>query len=295
VVNEDMRAFRRTLTALLRRLLPAPAARDGAAIGPAGAEITPAAASFVDGVDGRRIFIDPRDQRAAALIRAGGDFNPHSTRMWRELVARERWTHVIDVGASYGEMIVRVDFAPGADVVALEPNPYILPYLRRTLGEAGVRVAVLPLAASDRAGKVVMMIDRDWSGMSSLVAGQKQSESHAQEMREVDAVRLDELVRSRGCVPARLLVKIDVEGHEIAVLRGLGSLPKETEAFAALVEVLHLSDSDLDWIVSRFRVELYALHEQRLAAVEVADGAALRSLLREGRYYPQDAVLRLKR
>ncbi len=92
----------------------------------------------------------------------------------------------------------------------------------------------------------------------------------------------------------RLLIKIDVEGHEVAVLRGLGDLPRDLEDFAALVEVLHLADVDIDWILSRFAVALFDLSAGKLVTVAPATARELRDLLTGGIYYPQDVVLRRK-
>lgn len=250
--------------------------------------------SCVETAEGRRIYVDPRDGRAAALMRAGGDFNPTTLLMWRNLCTERAWTHVIDVGANYGEMIVGASLPAGAHVVALEPNESLLPALERTLREAGLNVEILAAAASETTGSAMLTIDRDWSGMSSLIAGQEQSAGHAQDVREVATVTLERLVRERARGPVRLLVKIDVETHEVPVLRGLGSLLAELEEFAALVEVLHLSEEDLGWIASRFRVELYDAGRGGLAAVDAADGAALRAVLAGGKYYSLDAVLRRK-
>jgi FkbM family methyltransferase len=294
---ETLRASRSwRLTAPLRALrarLPSPAAPARPDAAPDGAPARGTALAVVT-ANGRCIFADPRDQRAGALVRAGGDLNPESLRVWRALCAENDWTHVIDVGANYGEMIVAVDFPHNADVIALEPNPYVLPYLLRTLRESGQRVEVFAAAASDGAGTAAITIDRDWSGSTSLIGGQAQSAGHTTESSTVPTVTLDQLIDARRTPPARLLVKIDAEGHEAAVLRGLGDRPEQMEDFAALVEVLHLADADLDWIAGRFSLSLYDRKDGRLTIAAAADGAALRGLLNDERYYPQDIVVRAR-
>jgi FkbM family methyltransferase len=284
------------LTAPLRALrarLPLPAAPARPHAAPDDAPARGAALSVVT-ANGRRIFADPHDQRAGALVRAGGDFNPTSLHIWRALCAENDWTHIVDVGANYGEMIVAVDFPHGADVIALEPNPYVLPYLLRTLRESGERVEVFAAAASDGTGTAAITIDRDWSGSTSLIGGQAQSAGHTTESCAVPTVTLDQLIDARRTPPARLLVKIDAEGHEAAVLRGLGDRPEQMEDFAALVEVLHLGDADLDWIAGRFSVSLYDRQDGCLTLAAAADATALRGLLNDDRYYAQDIVVRAK-
>jgi FkbM family methyltransferase len=249
---------------------------------------------FVIGPHGGRIYVDLGDQRAAALLEANGDYNPLSHVMWRKLVAERAWTHIIDVGANYGEMLVGVAFPENAALIAIEPNPYLLPYLRRTVAEAGLAIELVAAAATDQNGMIALSIDRTWSGMSSVIGGQQQSQGHVLEVREIPATTLTSLVRERFKSVASLLVKIDVEGHEAAVLRGLNDLLPSLESFAALVEVLHLDDGDLGWILAHFDVALLDRQTNELATVEMKSAQDLRGALAAGRFYPQDVALRRK-
>lgn len=249
---------------------------------------TPPAAEFVVGPSGHRIYVERGDERGAHLIKSGGDFNPPSLTMWRALVAQRDWTHIVDVGANYGEMLVNVPLPKGASVVALEPNPHLLPYLERTLREAELNVEIVMAAASDRNGMSMLHVDRTWSGMSSLVPVEN---GHEIAHYDTPSLTLAPLIRARAKAPPRLLVKIDVEGHEIAVLRGLEELLPETEHFAALVEVLHVTDNDLDWLLARFTVALLEQQSGSLVPADATSASELRALLKSGRFYPQDVVL----
>jgi len=249
--------------------------------------------TFVIGPGGRRIYVDPSDHRAQALIQAKGDFNPPTLALWQRLIDERAWTHIIDVGANYGEMLAGVTL-PDVTVLAIEPNPHLLPHLARTLREAELNVEVIAAAASDRVGTIAMNIDRTWSGMSSAVAGQSQSEGHVIETRAVAATTLELLVREHGRGIVRLLVKLDVEGHEVAVLRGLENLLPDLDQFAVLIEILHLGDEDLDWILSRFSLALLDLRQNSLASADAATAQALHGLLATGNFYRNDAVLRRK-
>ena len=249
---------------------------------------------FVDGPNGVRIYVDPRDGRGLNLIKVNGNFNPLSHVIWRKLVAERAWTHILDVGANYGEMLVGAAFPKSAALMAIEPNPYLLPYLKRTIEEAGLPVELVAAAASDRDGTIALSIDRNWSGMSSVILGQQQSVGHVLEVRDVPATTLTSLIRGRFKSVASLLVKIDVEGHEVAVLRGLDGLLPELEGFAALVEILHLDDGDLDWILARFDVALLDQRTNALVTVDTTSAQELRGALANGQFYPQDVALHRK-
>ena len=110
-------------------------------------------ASSVRCANGRTIYVDSNDARGRSLIQSGGNLNPKSRAMWQALLAEREWTHVIDVGANYGEMLVGVELPRSATAIALEPNPFVVPYLQRTLQDAGLGVKLIAKAASARRTK----------------------------------------------------------------------------------------------------------------------------------------------
>lgn len=80
---------------------------------------------------GAWIHVDPLDRRAQKLIQSDGNLNPPALSAWHLLLQQHAWTHVIDVGANYGEMLVNGGLPSGASIIAVEPNPAIRPYLER--------------------------------------------------------------------------------------------------------------------------------------------------------------------
>jgi FkbM family methyltransferase len=241
---------------------------------------------------GRRIYVDPLDERGKALIKSAGNLNAPSLKIWQTLISEGEWTHIVDVGANYGEMLMNVSLAGDAVVTAIAPNPYVMNYLLRTIAQSGVDIEVVAAAASDHAGTIALNVDRSWSGRSSVVAGQVPSEGHVVEQQWVGATTLTQLIRNRAMSVMRVLVKIDVERHEVAVLRGLLDLLPELDDFAAMVELLHLDDRDLSWIMARFSLELLNQRDNRLVSVNPDAPQALRGLLTGEHSYAQDAVLR---
>src|SRR5690606_18163019 len=67
----------------------------------------------------------------------------------------------------------------------------------------------------------------------------------------------------------RVLIKLDVEGHECGALAGVLEMLDSFGQFAALVELLHVSPSDRSWIIKHFDVELLDKNSPLNALVRV--------------------------
>jgi FkbM family methyltransferase len=144
----------------------------------------------------------------------------------------------VDVGANWGyfTLVAAHAVGPGGRVVALEPDPRVHAELRANVARNGIRtVTVLPVAASDRAGEAVLAgyaeADRN-RGVSSLVAAPA-GEAAAFPVRTAP---LDDVLDGLGIGPVDL-VKIDVEGAEELVLRGMARGMAEGRYRRILVEL----------------------------------------------------------
>lgn len=122
-----------------------------------------------------------------------------------------------DIGANFGlQAISAACLAPATSVVAFEPNPTTLARLQHHARLNQVDVSVQPMALGERDGEASLYVNQDGnSGMSSLL--------HATTgpATTVRVVRGDALIDS-GKIPAPTAIKLDVEGGEEFVLRGLG-------------------------------------------------------------------------
>ena len=206
--------------------------------------------------------------------------------MWQMLLAETGWTHVFDVGANYGEMLVNVTLPHGVEVTAVEPNPAIRARLERTLHDAGIAAEILDTAFSDAGGGGRLRIDDTWSGATRL--------ARADEAEGVP-VRTGTLglALQRAGVPlpaVSALIKIDVEGEEANVLRGAVDELTLLAKFAALVEVLHLPAEELAWMERQFDIEILRQNSPT-KLVSVPRGQFAQMLANET-YYRQDVVLR---
>lgn len=114
---------------------------------------------------------------------------------------------VMDVGAHLG-LFSLLACSRGARVVAIEPAPSNLECLRRLTDiNPGLNLTVVEAAASDKNGSI-RFVPRGPHGHVAL---------GSEDSIEVTSVRLDELNLKEEVA----LIKIDVEGYELAVLEGM--------------------------------------------------------------------------
>jgi FkbM family methyltransferase len=136
---------------------------------------------------------------------------------------------VLEVGAHVGHWTLRLAEHAGV-ILAVEANPDAASVLRRNLAVNDIgNVQVLNVAAWDEATELRLEDpNRHVGGGSTRTLPTNGDESHREESEEaghitVQAVRLDELVEAE-----RLdLVKLDVEGADLHVLRGMSGLLAE--------------------------------------------------------------------
>lgn len=131
---------------------------------------------------------------------------------------------VFDIGAHVGDRIGAFR-ALGATVVALEPQPAACRWLKLRYGWDR-RVTLVRAAASEATGTVVLHVNIANPTVSTasevFIEASRGAEGwegqHWEETISVPALTLDALIEKYG---APAFVKIDVEGFELAVLKGL--------------------------------------------------------------------------
>jgi FkbM family methyltransferase len=136
---------------------------------------------------------------------------------------------VVEGGAHLGFVTVHAAQAagPAGRVITFEPNPTVLDVLRENLTANGVaeRVEVVPKALGEGAGRTRFYVSAGGE-MSSLFAPPVASVPV-----EVEIVRADEVVSGPVDV-----VKLDIEGGELAALRGMEGLFDAAQPQALFLE-----------------------------------------------------------
>jgi len=151
---------------------------------------------------------------------AFGRYEPHFAELFSLLV--RPGDACVDVGANVGVHTVRLAKLAGQDgrVIAIEPNPEIIGRAERNVALNGLEtVTIINAAASDQPGQMQLYrpspLDTNRARASLLHHPYLTGEATT-----VPVVTLDDV-----CADGRIsLIKIDVEGHEAAVVRGAAAI-----------------------------------------------------------------------
>jgi len=142
----------------------------------------------------------------------------------------------IDVGAHVGyfTLLASRRVGPGGTVLSIEPNPFALEQLRENIERNNLHnVLVVHTACGESRNVVKLYLHAESnSSMASLYT----SSAVASTAIDVPSTSLDDLCRDRGIRRVRL-VKVDVEGAEVFVLRGMKRIMREMRP--AIVLELH--------------------------------------------------------
>jgi FkbM family methyltransferase len=195
---------------------------------------------------GRKIYLDMRDASIAPGIALGDVYEPEVSAVLARL-ARPGDTF-FDVGANVGYhslSVYDVVRSSGGEVHMFEPNPTMTRLLLRTFHANAfwAGVSINQLALSDQDGTADMTVYEDWWGGARLQSPEDiASSQHAwarnaaiREQFEVPTTTIDQYCHERGVERIDLL-KIDVEGHEEAVVAGMQGIAESSPDLKAVLE-----------------------------------------------------------
>lgn len=185
--------------------------------------VGPFAATFPDGsvltqtIHNVKYFIDPDDLIIAPQMVIYRQWEADVSQVFHHLCRDS--SVVVDVGANFGYFSVLaanlISNRGTGQVFAFEPNPKLAELLRRNveINWSIAPVSIHQAAVADAAGEVQLYVPKGHGANASLSAPEN-VESLAV---TVPAVRLDDVIPQDLAVD---VMKIDVEGHELSVLRG---------------------------------------------------------------------------
>jgi FkbM family methyltransferase len=183
---------------------------------------------------GARFQCDLADQ-ICREVAVTGLYEPPVSRVMQHLLPRGG--SMVDAGANWGyyALLAAAAVGPSGTVIALEPDPRPFARLQGNLALNGFgQVRALPVAASAAAGRAHV------HGYADADANRGTSQLHdapaaGPNSFAVACVTLDELSRTFAAID---LVKIDVEGAELAALGGMEE-GLRTQRYRSIVLELH--------------------------------------------------------
>lgn len=131
-----------------------------------------------------------------------------------------------DVGANHGDKTKAFSLI-AEKVIAFEPDITNFEFLSLRF-QKNAKVEVVNKAVSNKVGKATFFINNPGSGLNTIDS-KRQEKMQFKTSYEVLTTKLDEMIKKYGKPD---FIKIDVEGHELEVLKGL-SADIETIVFEA--------------------------------------------------------------
>lgn len=135
----------------------------------------------------------------------------------------------LDVGGNFGTHSI-LFLAHGVETLTFEPNPACHPYFRALCEANGVRPGLRDVALGDAPGEAELVFPEGETWLGTIAAAGREllaaRPAHgAMTARTVPVARLDDVVPDGA--GRRILIKIDAEGSEPAILRGAARLLRE--------------------------------------------------------------------
>ena len=182
--------------------------------------------------------------------------------------------NVFDVGANVGVWTVLMSkFNPSALIHSFEPNSAAFALLEVNVKENSCgNVTLINAAASDRGGTTLFQVPPSASIFGRILPTEQTIDDDARFLNakasQVLRLRLADYCRQAG-VPEIDFMKIDIEGHELAALRGLEPLLSERRVRSLYLETIEANHTRAGSSFSAFvkfvngcGYELWTINEQ---------------------------------
>lgn len=177
----------------------------------------------------------------------------------------EKGMTVVDVGANLGYYTLLAAKRVGDNglIIAFEPNPFMFDLLQENIRINGWKnVQAFQLAVSDSEGKRQFNLPKLNVAAASFTIW---NENDVAESITVNAVSLDCFLQVDPDI-----IKIDVEGAELEVLRGMreilvkGKVKVMCEVHPAQLSSLGYSVKEIEEILNQYNYNIYLISEERL-------------------------------
>lgn len=194
------------------------------------------------------LFVNTGDLGCPSPIVSGGVWEPENLEVLYSFVKSD--TVFVDVGANVGYFSIAIGnrLGRGGQVFAFEPHPDLTGLIERSIQLNSLEnvVTVSGCAVSDRTGVLDLFYPAGHLGRGTASLALDEPGKNV----VAPAHRLDDLLPSDMVVD---LVKIDVEGHELHVLRGMEGILRRSPGIKILFEKLSDASAASDAIAALLR------------------------------------------
>lgn len=187
-------------------------------------------------VDGHKLLLSGRSgpsiSFSAELL--SGRYEQETAKMFKETLGPGM--NVLDVGAhvGYHSLLAARLIGPTGKVYAFEASPDNFELLEKNIELNRYKnIMAIPKAVSDRTGTITFHLSPEGNDRNSIYESSRTASSGGE--LEVSTVSLDDFLEQQGW-PEIHLVKIDVEGAEPLVLRGMSKLLERSTELKMVVE-----------------------------------------------------------
>lgn len=185
---------------------------------------------------GQIMLIDGRDTSSGLNIITTGYIEPNIMKLLQKTFLSG--AIFLDVGANFGFYTVMAGTQVGASgqVYAFEANPFLLNFIDDNARINGIRdrVTIINKAVSDQSGIAQFGFSYAGTGGGSLWKGENKTAADTTDQRiEVQLVRIDDVLPLDLSVDC---VKIDIEGGELAALRGMSNVVARSPSIKIVLE-----------------------------------------------------------
>lgn len=251
-----------------------------------------------------RIHIDPQDPRAYKILVVAPLFGrlARNQPFWNDACSRLAPSLALDLGLNFGECLFSGDYARHTEIHGFEANPRLEPFVRRSRMEHPAREQMhlhFGLVSSQPGPDAKFYIDRRWSGGSTAIAGLKRDEEARYEAIRVPVISVDSVtaLRKASRPGGSLVFKIDVEGYEFNVLKGMEQTLASPQWAVGLIEfdtlLLQKAGESLEkyWNFLSEKFDVYAF-VRSAKAVPVASWEELQGLFRKPEFHTDLLLVR---
>jgi FkbM family methyltransferase len=180
-----------------------------------------------------------------------------SETLWRLI---EPGNFVLDVGANIGFITGLCSYksGPGGKVWAFEPNPIVISRLTRNLRQNRYpNTTLYPFALSESNREGFLELPETFS-FNQGVAYVGNNGMHSVDAIKINLRKLDDMIGPEMIVD---VLKIDVEGHELPVLKGAANILKNKQVTNIVYEDHEVYPSQIAAFLSEYGYTIYRMEK----------------------------------